>query len=107
MPPSVPSFSISWYKKAYENAIMFNRPTVIPTASGLKGFGDGQGGEIVIGRNTLLDTLTTAVQRAGATNNIEINMTINADPNMDLEGLADEVSERIMDKIQSVQEVFA
>lgn len=107
MPPSVPSFSIAWYKKAYQNAIMFNQPTVIPTASGLKGFGDGQGGEIVIGRNTLLDTLTTAVQRAGGTNNVTINMTITADPSMDLEGLAEEVSDKIMDKIQSVQEVFA
>jgi len=107
MPPSVPSFSIAWYKKAYQNAVMFNTPTVIPTASGLKGFGDGSGGEIVIGRETLLDTLTAAVQRAGASNNVTINMSIAADPSMDLEDLADAVSEKIMDQIQSVQEVFA
>ena len=52
-PPSVPKVSISWYKKAYEDPILFTRPTVIPTASGYKGFGDGSGAEVVMGLNKL------------------------------------------------------
>lgn len=52
-PPSVPKVSVSWYKKAYDDPILFTRPTVIPTASGYKGFGDGSGAEVVMGLNKL------------------------------------------------------
>ena len=50
---SLPTFSIDWYKRAYENPVMFTSPTVIGTPSGMKGFGDGHGAEIVMGLNKL------------------------------------------------------
>lgn len=43
-----PSISIDWYKRAYDNPIMFTQPTVLATAAGMKGFGDGSGAEIVM-----------------------------------------------------------
>ena len=52
-----PSFDVQWYKKAYDNGVLFTSPTVIPTAGGLKGFGDGNGGELVIGVNRLKELI--------------------------------------------------
>ena len=59
-PPSVPSFGISWYKKAYENAVEFAHPTVLGTAGGLKGFGDGTGSEMVVGKANLFNMIKEA-----------------------------------------------
>lgn len=106
MPPSAPHFSISWYKKAYTDAIMFNTPTVIPTAYGMKGFGDGNGSEIVIGTNKLIETFTAAVQKAGAAGNT-INVVVNPAPGMDEEELAQLVAEKINNAVNADREVFA
>ena len=59
-----PSVSIDWYKKAYSNAMRFTQPTVIPTADGLKGFGDGNGAEWVTGERTLLSLVQKAVSQS-------------------------------------------
>lgn len=48
-----PSISIDWYKKAYQNPVLFRQPTVLQTNAGLKGFGDGSGAEIVMGLDKL------------------------------------------------------
>lgn len=81
-PPSAPHFGISWYKKAYENAIAFTSPTVIPTASGFKGFGDGRGAEIVMGEDLLRKV-------AGGT--VINNFTVHTQPGQDAREIAQEL----------------
>lgn len=48
-----PSLSIEWYRKAYDNPMVFTQPTVMATPYGYKGFGDGNGAEIVMGLDKL------------------------------------------------------
>ena len=50
---SLPKISIHWYKRAYDDPMMFTSPTVLATPQGYKGFGDGHGAEIVLGLNKL------------------------------------------------------
>ena len=50
---TIPSLGIAWYRKAYDNPMLFKQPTVLQTPQGLKGFGDGHGAEIVLGLNKL------------------------------------------------------
>lgn len=78
----VPSINVDWYRKAYDKAIMFTRPTVIPTAEGFKGFGDGSGAEVVIGANKLQQLL------GGARGDIVQNITINAPQQLDASEVA-------------------
>lgn len=65
----LPNISVQWYKKGYENGVLFNRPTVLPTLGGYKGFGDGNGSELVIGTNRLMQMI-----RAAGANDIDINI---------------------------------
>lgn len=63
-PLSVPKFGISWYKKAYENAMLLNDPTIFgfSAASGkFLGGGDGNGTEVVAGSGTLMNMIQNAV----------------------------------------------
>lgn len=97
-PPSVPHLAVDWYKKAYDNPVMFTSPTVLATPNGLKGFGDGHGAEIVMGLNKLKEI-------AGP--DIILNMNVTTQPGQDNKAIADYVADRIMKEVRGVRAVWA
>ena len=54
---NIPHISVEWYKKAYDEPYMFTRPTVV----GNRGFGDGNGAEMVYGKDNLMNDIKTAI----------------------------------------------
>ena len=69
----VPKIKIDWYRKAYNSPYLFDKQTVLPFADGFKGFGDGNGAEIVYGRDNLMRDIREAVGGAGGyTQNVYI-----------------------------------
>lgn len=65
----VPHINVEWYRKGYQNGVIFNQPTVLQTPSGYKGFGDGNGSEVVLGLNKLKELVGS-----GGDTNIQINV---------------------------------
>jgi hypothetical protein len=57
----IPSISVAWYKKAYDEPYVFTKPTV------MRGFGDGNGGEMVYGKDNLMNDIKNAVPDAQTT----------------------------------------
>lgn len=62
-PPSMPHFSVSWYKKAMDEPYMFTKPTLFdvnPATGTAKGAGEA-GDEVMIGKDTMLNMIRQAV----------------------------------------------
>ena len=84
---NLPSISVEWYKKAYENPYLFTRPTVMNG----RGFGDGGGsGELVYGRDQLLRDIAQATNGGGVTINVY------GTEGMNVNQLADAVQNRML-----------
>ena len=67
---SLPSFSIEWYKKAYDNAMVLSNPTIFGFGGGsLLGGGDGNGNEIVAGESHLMNLMGQVVESRTAAQN--------------------------------------
>ncbi len=83
----LPSIQVDWYKKAYQNPVMFTSPTVLQTPGGYKGFGDGHGAEIVLGLEKLR-------QLVGTTGGVVIN--VYSTPGQNVDELADKIQQRFV-----------
>lgn len=101
-PPSVPHFSVSWYKKAMEDGMILNSPTIF----GMKGnqllAGGEAGSETVVGTQSLMEMIRNAVASmvGGTTINYGgVNINVYAKENQDIRALADEIEYRINNNV--------
>ena len=85
---SLPSISIDWYKRAYQNPVMFTNPTVLATQAGYKGFGDGHGAEIVMGLNKLRELVGTSQG--------DVTINVYGTPGMNTDELARAVEQKLV-----------
>jgi len=60
-PPSVPHISVSWYRKAMDDAYILNSPTIFGMAGGRYLGGGEAGPEAVVGTDKLAEIVRTAV----------------------------------------------
>jgi TP901 family phage tail tape measure protein len=66
---AVPSVSVSWYKKAMQNGMIFNDPTIFGYKNGrFLGAGDGNGPEAVVGIQSLMSMIQDAVSKQTESN---------------------------------------
>ena len=101
-PPSVPHFSISWYKKAMEDGMILNAPTIF----GMKGnqllAGGEAGSETVVGTQSLMEMIRNAVSSMAGGTTIHyggVNINVYAKENQDIRALADEIEYRINNNV--------
>lgn len=69
-PPSVPHFGIEWYKKAMDDGMIMNQPTIFGYNAKSNQFlaGGEAGSETVVGTQNLMDMIQEAVNNAGSGN---------------------------------------
>lgn len=62
-PPKAPKFSVDWYKKAMDNGMILNGPTIFGMNSSGQLMGGGEAGsEAVVGTNSLANMINSAVK---------------------------------------------
>lgn len=102
-PPKYPSVSVSWYKKAMDQAYMLNGATIFG-AQGGKLLGGGEAGsEMVIGTNTLMSMMREAVGAGSA----PITINVYGAEGQDVRLLAKEVSRELQNLVDDKSKVFA
>lgn len=99
--PDPTSMYVDWYRKAYDQPYMFTEPTVLPDG---RGFGDGPGGEIVYGRNSLMRDIREAVGGLGTFAPVINVYTQEGQSN---EEIANYVMERMQRQYERARKVFA
>ena len=97
-PPSIPHFSVEWYRKAMEGGMILNRPTLFGMKNGsLLGAGEA-GPEAVVGVHSLMEMIQRAVSSVQQTMTVNyggVTINVYGAEGQDIAALADEIEDRI------------
>lgn len=105
-PPSAPHFSIDWYDKAMNKAMVLDGPTVFGASGSSLLAGGESGAEVVSGEAHLVDLIKDAVT-GGARAVPSITIIVNPSQGMDEKQLADAVADRLNVEISKQKGAFA
>ena len=97
-PPSIPHFSVSWYKKAMDGGMILNNPTIFGMMNGQLLGGGEAGPEAVVGTQSLMDMIrkaVAAVETAMTINYGGVTINVYGAEGQSISELADEIEERI------------
>lgn len=111
----LPKIKIDWYAKAMQSGMRLTSPTIFGTNNGQLMAGGEAGNEWIIGENSIMGMIRSAVRSAvgyvpdsGNTVSIgDTNIVINAAPGQDVEELADMVDDIITSRYQEAREAWA
>lgn len=107
-PPSAPKFSVDWYQKAMANGMRLDGATIFGMANGKLLGGGEAGSEWIVGENSLMGMIRSAVGASKGDVNIgDTTIVINAQPGQDVEELADMVDEIITAKYEQAAATWA
>ena len=106
-PPKVPSFSIEWYAKAMNTAMVLNSPTIFGMSGGALLGGGEAGREVVAGEQHLMGMIREAVSQE--TNNFrnEVNINVYGAPGQNVRELAEIVADIVNGDIRSKNAAWA
>lgn len=101
-PPSAPHFSIDWYKKAMENGMILNGPTIFGVNGNHLLAGGEAGSETVVGTQSLMKMIRGAViSRAGDTNVTYGDLIVNVNSyGADAASIADDIGAELSRKMR-------
>lgn len=104
----LPKFRVDWYQKAMANGMRLDRATIFGMAGG-KFLGGGEAGnEWIVGENSLMGMIRSAVGSSRGDVNIgETNIVINTLPGQDEVEIANMVDEIITNRLEQAAAVWA
>jgi len=99
-PPSIPKVSVEWYRKAMNNGMILNNPTIFGMKDGhLLGAGEA-GSETVVGTSSLMKMIQAATENAKPTVHID-NLNV-ASYGADAASIADELGAALDQRLRRV-----
>ena len=97
-PPSIPHFSVAWYKKAMDGGMILDNPTIFGMMNGQLLGGGEAGPEAVVGTQSLMQMIQKAVSAVNTAANINyggVTINVYGAEGQSIKDLADEIEERI------------